>query len=231
MRTPLLLACLLFAVAPALAGTPKILVLGDSISAAHGIAAEDGWVARLQRRLGTEGYPHEVVNASISGDTTSGGRSRLPDLLDRHDPRIVVIQLGGNDGLRGLAPGTMRDNLAAMIERTRDAGARVLLAGIRLPPNYGRAYIERFMGVYRDIADEYGVAFVPKLLAGVGGREQWMQSDGIHPNAEGQARILDNVWPQLEGLLEAKGSSRKRSPRRQARQGIMSGIHATSTGN
>ncbi len=177
-------------------------MLGDSISAAHGIASKDGWVARLQRRLDAQGYPHAVVNASVSGDTTSGGRSRLPDLLERHDPEIVVIQLGGNDGLRGLAPGAMRDNLAAMIERTRGAGARVLLAGIRLPPNYGRAYIERFMGVYRDVANAYGVAFVPKLLAGVGGREAWMQSDGIHPNAKGQARILDNVWAELEGLLE-----------------------------
>lgn len=188
--------------APALAGAPKIVVLGDSISAAHGIATADGWVAQLQRRLESEGYPHAVVNASVSGDTTGGGRSRLPDLIGRHEPEIVVIQLGGNDGLRGLAPSAMHDNLAAMIERSLDAGARPLLAGIRLPPNYGRAYIERFMGVYRDVADAYGVAFVPKLLAGVGGREAWMQSDGIHPNAKGQARILDNVWAELEGLLE-----------------------------
>lgn len=187
----------------ALAAPPKILVVGDSISAAHGIATEDGWVARLQRRLAQASYPHEVINASVSGDTTSSGRSRLPAALARHDPAIVVIQLGGNDGLRGLAPAAMRDNLAAMVERARGAGARLLLAGIRLPPNYGRAYIERFRAVYREVAERYGIAFVPKILDGIGERAAWMQADGIHPNAAGQARILDNVWPTLKPLLEA----------------------------
>jgi acyl-CoA thioesterase-1 len=155
--------------------------------------------------LAQKGHPHEVINASVSGNTTSNGRSRLPETLERHDPAIVIIQLGGNDGLRGLAPAAMRDNLAAMIEQARGADARVLLAGIRLPPNYGKAYIERFRRVYREIANSYDIAFVPKILDGVGKRDEWMQADGIHPNAAGQARILDNVWPELTPLLESTG--------------------------
>jgi len=181
---------------------PTVVVVGDSISAAHGIAVEAGWVARLRARLAERGYTHEVVNASVSGDTTGAGRARLPDALGKHQPNVVVIQLGGNDGLRGLSPSAMRDNLAAMIERSRRAGARVLLLGLRLPPNYGRAYIERFLQAYRDVAEESGVAFVAQLLAGVGERKAMMQQDGIHPNARGHRRILDNIWPALEPLLQ-----------------------------
>ncbi len=203
MRTLLFVIGLcLAACANAAQATPKILVVGDSISAAYGIEVEAGWVARLRQRLDDRGYSHEVVNASVSGDTTSAGRARLPDALAKHEPSIVVIQLGGNDGLRGLSPQSMRDNLAAMIERSRQAGARVVLLGLRLPPNYGRAYLERFLQAYRDVADQTGVAFVPQLLAGVGERKAMMQEDGIHPNARGHARILDNVWPAVEPLLQ-----------------------------
>ncbi|WP_070988762.1 arylesterase [Halofilum ochraceum] len=182
---------------------PTILVVGDSISAGYGVAVDDGWVGRLSSRLDAKDYPHRVVNASITGDTTSGGRARLPDALDRHEPAIVVIELGGNDGLRGQPLEAMRANLRAMIEAARGAGARVLLLGIRLPPNYGRAYIDRFIGVYEALAEDTGVALVPRVLDGVGERREFMQDDGIHPNADGHEVILDNVWPTLLPLLKA----------------------------
>jgi len=182
---------------------PTILVLGDSISAGYGVAVEDGWVGGLSARLEAENYPHRVVNASISGDTTSGGRARLPNAVERHKPDIVIIELGGNDGLRGQPLEAMRQNLQAMIEQARGAGARVLLLGIRLPPNYGRAYIERFIGVYEELAETTGVALVPRVLDGVGERREFMQDDGIHPNADGHAVILDNVWPTLQPLVRA----------------------------
>lgn len=185
---------------------PRILVLGDSISAAHGVATEDGWVAQLRRRLEGEGYRHTVINASVGGDTTSGGLARLPKALEKHQPTIVVIELGGNDGLRGLAPERMQRNLEDMIEQTRAAGARPLLLGVRLPPNYGPAYVERFMEVYRDVAERKGVPLVPRMLEGVGERRDMMLQDGIHPNAQGHARIVDNVWPKLEPLLDDTAS-------------------------
>ncbi len=182
---------------------PTILVLGDSISAGYGVAVEDGWVAGLRERLEAENYPHRVVNASITGDTTSGGRARLPDALERHEPAIVIIELGGNDGLRGQPLEAMRRNLQAMIEHARGADAAVLLLGIRLPPNYGRAYIERFIDVYEELADTTGVALVPRVLENVGERREFMQDDGIHPNADGHTVILDNVWPTLLPLVKA----------------------------
>ena len=182
---------------------PTILVLGDSISAGYGVSVEDGWVGALSARLEAENYPHRVVNASITGDTTSGGRARLPDAVERHEPDIVIIELGGNDGLRGQPLEAMRQNLQAMIEHARGAGARVLLLGIRLPPNYGRAYIDRFIGVYEQLAETTGVALVPRVLEGVGERREFMQDDGIHPNADGHAVILDNVWPTLQPLVRA----------------------------
>jgi len=202
MRTLLLLFLLAFtASAMTDGGAPKILVIGDSISAAYGIPVDKGWVARLQKRLEHEGYPHRVVNASVSGDTTSGGLARLPDALERHAPHIVVIELGGNDGLRGLALDAMAENLAAMVKAARGAGARVLLLGIRLPPNYGPAYTERFTDTFRSVAERLDVALVPRLLQDVGERSQFMQDDGIHPNAEGHARILETVWPRIEPLI------------------------------
>ncbi len=204
MRLVLVLV-LLLAPVPLSAGDdrPVILVLGDSISAGYGVAVDDGWVGGLSARLAAENYPHRVVNASITGDTTSGGRSRLPEALKRHEPAIVIIELGGNDGLRGQPLEAMRQNLQTMIEDARGAGARVLLLGIRLPPNYGRAYIERFIGVYEALADTTGVALVPRVLEGVGERREFMQDDGIHPNADGHEVILDNVWPALLPLVKA----------------------------
>ncbi len=187
------------------AATPTLLVVGDSLSAGHGIDPARGWVALLQQRLHATGSPYRVINASISGETTAGALSRLPQLLASHHPQIVVIALGGNDGLRGLPPERMRANLAAMIERARAAGAGVLLVGVRLPPNYGPAFTEAFAEAFRAVAQQQRVALVPRMLADVGGHRELMQDDGLHPNAAGQPQILDNLWPALQPLLEARG--------------------------
>ena len=183
------------------AQTPVILVLGDSLSAAYGIALEDGWVALLQGRLRARGLDWRVVNAGLSGDTTAGGLTRLPELLERHRPAILIVELGANDGLRGLKPTLVRDNLARIIQAGRAAGSRVLLTGIRLPPNYGAAYNQAFQAVFQDLAAAQGVPLVPRLLAGVAEDRALMQADGVHPGAAAQPRILDNVWPVLEPLL------------------------------
>ncbi|MDD3449023.1 MAG: arylesterase [Gammaproteobacteria bacterium] len=180
---------------------PALLVLGDSLSAGYGIDPARGWVARLERRLSGDGRPWRVVNASISGDTTRGGRARLPELLDRWRPALVVIELGGNDGLRGISPEEMRANLEAMVDLAGERDARVLLVGVRLPPNYGPAYIDAFAAVFREVARSRGVPLVPRLLDGVGGDDGLMQEDGIHPTAEAQPRLLENVWPALAPLL------------------------------
>ena len=184
--------------------SPTLLVLGDSLSAAYGIEQEEGWVHLLNERLDGE---VAVVNASISGETTSGGAQRLPDLLGQHEPQLVLLELGGNDGLRGLPPQQMRHNLADMIEASQAADAEVLLLGIDIPPNYGQAYRDAFTGVYRDLAEEYDIALVPFLLDGVALEDGMMQSDGIHPTAAGQPVILDNVWPELESWLEQRGTT------------------------
>jgi acyl-CoA thioesterase-1 len=176
-------------------------VLGDSLSAAYGLDTDEGWVSLLQRRLEGQGSSYQVVNASISGETTAGGLSRLPGLLETHRPQVLVIALGANDGLRGFAFDTIRANLTRMIALARDAGSRFLLAGIRLPPNYGAAYTEGFQAVFREVADAEQVPLVPLLLAGVEGFDM-MQADGIHPSAAAQGRILDNVWAELAPLLE-----------------------------
>jgi acyl-CoA thioesterase-1 len=180
---------------------PALLVLGDSLSAAYGIATEAGWVSLLQRRVEERGLEFQVVNASTSGETTAGGLSRLPGLLETHRPQVLVIALGANDGLRGFAFETVRTNLSRMIQLATEAGSRVLLAGIRLPPNYGAVYTEGFQAVFREVAAAEQVPLVPLLLAGVEGFEM-MQADGIHPSAAAQPRILDNVWAELEPLLK-----------------------------
>lgn len=188
--------------ASAPAANPVILVLGDSLSAAYGIDPNQGWVALLRQRLERTGYRYEVINASVSGDTTRGGLARLSAALTQHRPRIVIVELGGNDGLRGLSLADMRANLSGIIERGRASGARVLLAGVRLPPNYGEAYTQKFHEVYRELARTYRVPLVPFLLDGIGGRQELMQSDGIHPGPGAQARMLENIWPHLLPLLQ-----------------------------
>jgi acyl-CoA thioesterase-1 len=183
------------------AGAPSILVVGDSLSAGYGIELRDGWVTLLQQRLSKQGYPHAVVNASISGDTTAGGRARLPAALKRHRPQIVILELGGNDGLRGLSLRETRANLDAMIKAAQSAGARVLLVGLHLPPNYGPEFTAKFHAIYRDLASTNNAALAPFLLEGVALAPGLMQPDGIHPRAAAQPRLLDNVWPYLEPLL------------------------------
>lgn len=182
-----------------LAGT--LLVVGDSISAALGMDTRQGWVALLEQRLQEQGLDHQVINASISGDTTAGGLARLPRLLAEHQPEWVILELGGNDGLRGLPPGQMQQNLLAMIERSRSSGAQVVMLGMRLPPNYGLRYTQAFEQVYADLARQTQVAWVPFFLEGVGGVEGMMQADGIHPAPVAQERMLDNLWPLLKQML------------------------------
>jgi acyl-CoA thioesterase-1 len=180
---------------------PTLLVFGDSISAGYGIRVDQGWVALLQAKLRQEGYGYQVVNASISGETTAGGLARLPRALALHHPSVIILELGGNDGLRALPIAQMRDNLARMSALARTAGAAVLLLGMRIPPNYGPQYTEQFRLVYSDLARDEKLPFVPFLLNGIALDPGLMQADGIHPNGQGQPKLLDNVWPELKGLL------------------------------
>jgi acyl-CoA thioesterase-1 len=197
------------AAAPAVA-QPVILVLGDSLSAEYGLPRGAGWVQLLSDRLRSSGADYTVVNASISGETTSGGHTRLPALLQQHRPAILVIELGANDGLRGLPLSAMRDNLLKMIEAGRGAGSAILLVGVRVPPNYGRDYSERFFRTFESVAKETRVAYAPFLLDGFAQSLDSFQPDRIHPNTSAQPRMLDNVWPHLQPLLKAKRSTAAR---------------------
>lgn len=181
-----------------------LLVVGDSLSAEYGLERGSGWVALLQQRLQRDKIAIEVVNASISGDTTSGGRSRLPALLTQHKPLIVIIELGGNDALRGLPLSMTQANLSAMTQAAKAAGARVLIAGMQVPPNYGQKYARDFAALFAEVAKADGAVLVPFLLKGVADgtdAEALFQSDRIHPNAAAQPLLLDNVWPVLKPLL------------------------------
>ncbi len=179
----------------------RLLVLGDSLSAEYGLPRGGGWVALLQRRLAERKLAYEVVNASISGETTSGGRARLPDLLARHTPAIAVIELGGNDALRGLPLVGTEQNLRDMVRAAKAAGARPLLLGMQMPPNYGRVYAEQFAAVYRRVADAEKVPLVPFFLDGFGDKIEYFQPDRIHPAEKAQPLMLDNVWPTLSRML------------------------------
>lgn len=182
-----------------------VLVVGDSLSAEYGLVRDAGWVKLLEQRLTRQGpSQYIVVNASISGETTSGGRTRLPALLKSHRPAVVVLELGANDGLRGLPLDLTRANLRAMVEASQAAGARVLLVGMRVPPNYGRDYAERFFAVFGEIAREMQVALAPFLLDGFADDMSLFQADRIHPNEKAQARMLENVWPHLRPLLATR---------------------------
>lgn len=183
------------------AETPVVLVLGDSLSAAYGIPVDQGWVSLLQHRLAERGFPHRVVNASISGDTSSGGLNRLPAALTREHPALVILELGANDGLRGLPIPMMTANLARLIDLAQQAGAKVALAEMRIPPNYGPLYTQRFQAAFGELAQRYHLPLIPFLLDGVAGNPALIQDDGLHPRAEAQPRILDNVWPTLAPLL------------------------------
>ena len=198
----LLFALLLTCEAQASATERTLLVFGDSLSAAYGLRADQGWVALLQKRLRSEGYGYQVVNASVSGETTAGGWVRLARALAQHMPAVVVLELGANDGLRGLPLRDARHNLEAMIDASQHAGAKVLLVGILIPPNYGPKYSGAFADMYRQLAAARKLPFVPFLLDGVALDENLMQQDGLHPTAAGEPRVLENVWQHLHPLLE-----------------------------
>ncbi|WP_293499294.1 arylesterase [Roseateles sp.] len=188
----------------AAAEAPVILVVGDSLSAEYGLKTGTGWVALLQARLAEQRKPHRVVNASISGDTTSGGRSRLPMALRTHKPAVVILELGGNDALRGLPLSSTRDNLLAMTRAAQSAGAKVIVVGMQVPPNYGSGYVRDFEGLFADVAKQTHAGLVPFLLKGVADRADamdWFQPDRIHPLAKAHPHMLDNVWPALRPLL------------------------------
>lgn len=202
MKRLFILWILMAAAVPANAGMPVILVFGDSLSAGYGLAhVEQGWVELLRMKLKTEGYGYEVVNASVSGETTAGGLARLPRALAVHQPQIVILELGGNDGLRALPVSDMRSDLSRMIDLAGAAGAKVLLLGMRIPPNYGPEYTAQFARVYAELAAARHVPAVPFLLDGIALNADLMQGDGIHPNPAGQPRLLENVWPALVPLL------------------------------
>jgi acyl-CoA thioesterase-1 len=194
--------------APAADAAPVILVFGDSISAGYGINVEHGWVQRLAQKISEEGYGFRVVNASVSGETTTGGLARLPRALASAQPRIVLLELGGNDGLRGLPIRDARANLERMIMLARAAGAQPVLIGMRMPPNYGERYTSEFQAVYRDLAMKYGVPLVPFLLEKVAGNPALMQADGIHPTEAAQSLLLATVWPTVAPLLRSSAAHR-----------------------
>jgi len=184
-----------------------ILVLGDSLSAALGIRPEQGWVALLAQRLQAQGYGYQIVNASVSGETTSGGLERLPRALQLHQPGTVILELGANDGLRGLPVDETRENLAHMVRLSQAAGARVLLVGMRIPPNYGPRYTEQFARMFPELAKQYHLPLVPFLLEKVALDPTRMQQDGMHPNARGESPVLDTLWPYLKPLLKKNPQS------------------------
>lgn len=204
----LLLALCASGVAGAALGAPTILVVGDSLSAEYGLKRGEGWVALMEQRLKKERLDYNVVNASISGDTTAGGAARIGQALAQAKPAVVIIELGGNDGLRGLDVAAMRANFETMIRESQKAGARVLLAGMQMPPNYGRDYTAKFRAVYAELAQKHKTALVPFILEGLGENPELFQPDGIHPLPSMHPRILDNVWPALEPLLKSRPASR-----------------------
>jgi acyl-CoA thioesterase-1 len=180
---------------------PVILVLGDSLSAGYGIDVKAGWVALLQQRLNDQ-YPHQVINASVSGETAGGGLARLPALLQEHQPSLVVLELGGNDGLRGHPVNIMQQQLDAIIQKSLAAKAKVLLLGMQIPPNYGQRYTQHFHQAYSQLAEQYKLPYVPFFLEGIAVNAELMQRDGIHPTAQAQPQMLDNLWQTLEPLLK-----------------------------
>ncbi|MEE7625359.1 arylesterase [Methylobacter sp. Wu8] len=180
----------------------SIVVLGDSISAGYGIEVSQGWVALLQQKLDQQGTGHIIHNESISGDTTAGGLARIDAALALHKPAVVIVELGANDGLRGLPPALIKSNLAGIIQLARQNGAKVLLLSMKIPPNYGKRYIDLFYTIYPQLATELGIPYVPFIMEDVALTQDMMQQDGLHPNAKGQPVIADKVWPQLLPLLK-----------------------------
>lgn len=206
------LAALAVALMTAMASMPvyaagTVLVFGDSLSAGYGLARNDGWVSLLDARLKDRDADMNIVNASVSGETTAGGRARFDAALERTDPDIVILELGGNDGLRALPVADMKTNLAAMIDSARAADSTVLLLGMRIPANYGKRYSEQFHGAFDELAEDTGVAYVPFFLEPIANDRANFQDDGIHPNADAQPAMLDAVWPELKPLIEGVSQS------------------------
>jgi acyl-CoA thioesterase-1 len=198
----LLTFLMLFAATAAQAATaPTVLVFGDSLSAGYGIDVDQSWPALLQSRLESQGYEHRVINASISGETTEGGVTRIARALENFSPELVILELGGNDGLRGFPPDRMKTNLQTIIETTKASGAAVIMLGIRIPTNYGPRYTGAFENVYRELADQLSVLWIEFFMEGIALNEELMQDDGIHPNAEAQSMLLDNAWPIIRQAL------------------------------
>ena len=205
LRVHALAGLLLVAAAASAYSAPKtVLVLGDSLSAEYGLARGAGWVALAQKKIKDQRIEADVVNASVSGETTSGGRSRLPALLDKYKPALVVIELGANDGLRGLPVAAAHANLRAMSEAADKAGAKVMLIGMRIPPNYGRDYADKFYAMYGTVSKEVNAPLVPFMLDGVAEKTQLFQADRLHPLAEAHPTILANIWPVLQKSIKAK---------------------------
>ena len=186
---------------PVFAGN-TILIIGDSLSAGYGVETGQGWVALLDKALQEENDHYKVINASISGDTTSNGLSRLPNALQQYKPQVTVIELGGNDGLRGIPLAVIKKNLMHMIELAKSAGSKVLILGVRLPPNYGPSYVDQFHAIFTDLTEDTSVSVVPLFLQNVDNQSQLMQPDGIHPTAKAQAIMFNNIWPKLKPLLQ-----------------------------
>jgi acyl-CoA thioesterase I len=203
VRIVVVLWCWCFAFAASAAPPPVILVMGDSLSAGYGLDVQQGWIFLLQQKIRTQGLPHAVANASVSGETSAGGLARLPAALDRNRPAIVLIELGGNDGLRGLPVQSLRANLERMVALARKAGATPVLFEMRIPENYGPAYADGFRGTFGAVAEAQKVPLVPFLLDDIAAEpERWFQDDGIHPNAAAQPKLVDAVWPTLLPLLQ-----------------------------
>jgi acyl-CoA thioesterase-1 len=205
LKTALLSLCFLSFVAwasPANAENPNILIVGDSLSAAYGIPQQQGWAALLQKKLQLENYRYDVVNASMSGETTSGGASRITTALNQTKPVIVILELGANDGLRGLPIKEMTANLSNIIRQSRKSGAKILLIGMKIPPNYGPKYSEAFSQSYLRLSHKHKIPLVPFMLENIAANSDLIQQDGLHPNALGQPMILENIWPQLKLLLK-----------------------------
>ena len=189
--------------APATADEPTVLIFGDSLSAGYGIDVDQSWAALLQRRLEQQGYEHRVVNASISGETTEGGATRIDTALENFSPELIILELGGNDGLRGFPPSRIRDNLETIATRAKASGAEVVLLGIRIPSNYGARYSTAFEAVYRDVAESLKIDWIEFFMEGVALNDDLLQDDRIHPNAQAQPLLLDNAWPIIRATLDA----------------------------
>ena len=203
MRKLLTILFLLMATAANAAESPTVLVFGDSLSAGYGLDIDQSWSALLQQRLEEQGYEHRVVNASISGETTEGGVTQIGAAIDEFSPELIILELGGNDGLRGFPPARIKSNLKAIAERARNSGAEVVLLGIKIPTNYGARYTEAFEGVYQEVATELDIEWIEFFMDGVALNDELLLEDRIHPNAKAQPILLDNAWPIIHATLQA----------------------------